>query len=405
MYFKNHRFTYYFTFFLLGSISYTSLLSHTTTLPNSTAFIEKIGDANLREALQRLEKGKKLQNYTPTELLKMGMQEGNKMALLITTYLVKVCRKRRLPIKKDVVMRYAIQHNASIKLITYLLENKIYNKKSLEGEVRYDLTTKFSFSRLLSNEVFAQKFIPEIVSSAISLISKVCTLLLILGFIFRFKRKYTENIKQWSAIGAFLQPIAYIIKFVVLIYYMLYRIGIKPGYLILALLSKRPKPVKEKLALLLLQYGADPNSRCFIIEYLPNTSKKPDVEAYYENHEPICARLFYAIHLAVRYDLLECVKELERRGAQLNPRAIYMEDKIDFSHNPPKEELITLSELYHNKNKNTKYTYSLDFAKPGSRTEQYLRRKGLVPTKKLQEEKEEEETSLEKEKNLPTVSA
>lgn len=377
------RFYYWLGSALLISITLPPICSDEsiTSLNSTRQLIQNVGNDALREGMHALRKGKELKKgTTPVKLMKLAIEERPvNVTLRLISCLSRLLEKNGCKLKrsdKHEILKYAVMGNASFEVIEYLVKHGIFDGKHMKGGVRYDITLQLSLMRIIGPEVLTKQLLPESMNFALIRVSQICLFLRLIQWItglLAIPEKY-----MWiGTIGVSIWPIELAINAMIVVYYSLYKIGIAPNYLMLTLLTHRPKAEKEKLAFLFLEHGADPNAKCFIAEYLSAKSQHPDIAMMYTMYTPARYRYMSTVQLAAKCNLLPLVKELLRQGVDQDTCAVYMEDKIDTTKSPPNPVLVTLSELYRRKSEEATYKLLLDFPGRKTKTYRYLTKKGF----------------------------
>lgn len=384
-----------YLFLLLTSLSLPTTLQSkiSTPTPDPSLSIASIQNRDLKKGVRKVQKGQQLKENRANQLLKLAMKEEAKVSFPLVSYLIDLYKKNKIRFNKDEAMKDAIRDNASIEVITFFLKNQIYSPKALEGEVRYDLIPhspifRIGLEEILKGVMIPPEIIPESIQYPLDVIFKI---IILLGFLrlIRITKFFPEPIRNCEAAfvryGEIWSKIMIAFNIIKLFYYKKYKIGKKPGYLLIVLLSKIPKEKKEKLALLFLEHGANSNQEGLLINPIDDTASTP--EAFFLC--PCSYEFISPIHLAAKYDCLELVKELVKRGVNLEVKAVYMEDVI------PKDlisfyELVSFGNLYFKKYKSATYKSAKEFANPESETYKYLLKKSLEkPTKASQPHKKD----------------
>ena len=373
----------------------SALALMTTPLPTSfgedsnasedTLVIQKISNKALRKAMTSLYEGEKLaKDEKPVRLLKLALEETPlSLTLSVISCLQRLLEQNNYHLKtedKHAVMKYAVRGKTPFEVIQYLVDQGLYDPRHMRGGVRYDMVREFAFQRILFHEIIFKWPLPRKLRTVFSFTMLGLLVLEIVGRLFGTELVHKEYFKLGIPL-----PVQLLINSAILLSYCFYyKIGIAPNYLMLALMSKRKKKDKQKLAFFFLEHGADPNATCYIIERLKAKSEHPDVEVQYAPSSPARYRFFATIHLAAEKNMPTLVEALLRRGVDTDTCAVYMEDKVDTSKIIPEEVLISLSELYYRKSEKATYKKLLDFPRGKTKTYRYLQKKGFkhAPKKK-----------------------
>lgn len=357
-------------------------LQHTQENCLNDTIIDSVINTQLQKNLLALTKGNldpDMSKQEATYLLLAAMDETH--ALQILSFLVKSFKKNKQGFDRHKVMLQGL--GAPISIVKYLLEKGIYNKGYLSKKQHDNFLLKLDklhIAYILLIDSFNITLIPPFITYIWGLISSFKTIIWLLSWFSTKCDDLTKWINGYTGKLDFLFSLkGFLFFYLVCILYSLYisiKVSIKPGYifhLFAGDFEHKPKKEIEEKALLLLQYGANPNAKALFVkkqEKLMTLMQLPEGLSLY-SYDTISIT-----HLASEHNMYRLVQALLKKGAKPNAITLSMKDTLNY---PPKPgqmpfQFITTQNLY-NRDKGVKQT-PLDLAPPGSSTAQYLKEHG-----------------------------
>lgn len=348
--------------------------------------IEGVVNPDLQEKLHAILKG----NYAVhsskqnTYLLLAAMEEG--CALQLISFLIPYYQAKHYRFDAHQIMLKALE-TAPIRVVRYLLDKGVYNKAYLSKKKQYGnfllQLDKLHVGYILLWDSLKIRILPQAITYVWSMITLMRAVIWLLSFPFSFFERLNTNLQRYFSYINFLFTIkAFIIFYLIRIFISLYKsiiVSHKPGYIFHLFkqdVDSKAKNELEEKALLLLEYGADPNGYALLVgkqhnlaEYLP---KGFCLYTY---------RSTSVLHLAVQYHMTRLVEALIRLGAKVNSVGFVMKDTINYATNAEKAQsmnfpfdFVTARDLSSRK-KGRKQT-PLDLVTDNSRTAASLKEHG-----------------------------
>ena len=385
------------------------------------AVISEIYDKELGKGVRSLwVNGKLRRGDTAVGLMKGAVKEGvvsfSRHPLPCVRRLLRQKGYHLEEADKHAIMLHAIEHKASVRVLRYLCKKKIYDPRWMKKGKRFRVMSRLSFMRIFQ-EIQNRRLFPELPEGRLktvlghlyTVIVYVRTLFILYRSLQMLARGLMSNAFSEFLVGrvkvfetGYTVPdiglrlldfsfslqfifVQFLVKAVIVVCNGWFVEATKPTYLILLLLSDRPKEEKEVIVSYFLAQGADARVGCLFVMPLDIKTDSYKAAMFVGTYQPTSFQYISPIHIATQIGSLPLVKAFQKRGARLGERAVTLIDKVDLQATPPTIDMVTLDDVSEKKSKG-KTTYHGLLAFVNASTDRalkaYLVKAGLKKKKK-----------------------